>query len=103
MLRHYDQHQGGVRVYTRKLLRALLDLRSGHEFVLLYRDPPLVGTYAGEPSVEEVALAGRSVVSWYQLAVPAAVDRHRIVVLLMLRQPLPPTLFPSTTPLYVSP
>ena len=40
MLRHYDQHQGGVRVYTRKLLRAMFDLRSEHEFVLLYRDPP---------------------------------------------------------------
>ena len=49
MLRHYDQHQGGVRVYTRKLLRAMLDLRSGHEFVFLYRSPSLVGTYAAKP------------------------------------------------------
>jgi glycosyltransferase involved in cell wall biosynthesis len=81
MLRHYDQHQGGVRVHTRRLLRALLDLRSGHEFILLYRDPALVGTYAGESSVEEVAPPGRFVASWEQLAVPAAVDRHRIDVL----------------------
>ncbi len=89
MLRHYDQHQGGVRVYTRRLLRALLDLRSGHEFVLLYRDPALVGTYGGEPSVEEVALPGRSVVSWDQLAVPAAVDRHRIDVLFNPKYSIP--------------
>jgi glycosyltransferase involved in cell wall biosynthesis len=81
MLRHYDQHQGGVRVYTRKLLRALLDLRSGHELVLLYRDPALIGTYAGEPGVTEAAFPARSVVTWDQLAVPAAVRRHRIDVL----------------------
>ena len=81
MLRHYDQHQGGVRVYTRKLLRAMLDLRSGHSFVLLYRDPALLGTYAEEPGVEEVTLPARSVFQWDQLAVPRAVARHRIDVL----------------------
>ena len=91
MLRHYDQHQGGVRVYTRKLLRAMLDLGSGHEFVLLYRNPALVGTYADEPSVEEAALAGRSVVSWDQLAVPAAVARHRIDVLFNPKYSIPLT------------
>ena len=81
MLRHYDQHHGGVRVYTRKLLRAMLDLRSGHEFVLLYRDPALVGTYGGEPGVTEVAYPARTVVGWDQLAVPSAVRRHNIDVL----------------------
>ena len=45
MLRHYDQHGGGVRVYTQRLLSALLQLRSGHEFVFFYRNPALVGTY----------------------------------------------------------
>ena len=89
MLRHYDQHQGGVRVYTRRLLRALLDLRSGHEFILLYRDPALLGTYGSEPSVEEVALPGRSVVTWDQLAVPAAIDRHRVDVLFNPKYSIP--------------
>jgi glycosyltransferase involved in cell wall biosynthesis len=89
MLRHYDQHHGGVRVYTRKLLRALLDLRSGHEFVLLYRSPDLVGTYGGEPGVEEVALPARSVIAWDQLAVPAAVQRHGIDVLFNPKYSIP--------------
>jgi glycosyltransferase involved in cell wall biosynthesis len=89
MLRHYDQHQGGVRVYTRKLLRAMLDLRSGHEFVFLYRDPALVGSYPDDASVEEVALPGRSVVTWDQLAVPAAVDRHGIDVLFNPKYSIP--------------
>ena len=89
MLRHYDQHQGGVRVYTRKLLQALFELRSGHEFVLLYRDPALVGTHAGEPGVEEVALSARSFLTWDQCAVPAAVRRYGIDVLFNPKYSIP--------------
>ena len=89
MLRHYDQHQGGVRVYTRKLLRAMLDLRSAHRFVLLYRDPALLGTYGDEPNVEEAALAARSVIEWDQLAVPRAVERERIDVLFHPKYSIP--------------
>ena len=75
MLRHYDQHGGGVRVYTQRLLQALLELRTGHEFVFLYRNPALIGTYAAHAEVQEVALPGRSVLSWDQVAVPSAVRR----------------------------
>jgi glycosyltransferase involved in cell wall biosynthesis len=81
MLRHYDQHGGGVKVYTERLLRALLDLRSGHELVFLYRNPSLVGSYRNEAGVEEVALPARSVLTWDQVAVPAAVRRHGIDLL----------------------
>jgi glycosyltransferase involved in cell wall biosynthesis len=81
MLRHYDQHMGGVRVYTRKLLQALLDLRTGHEFVLLYRNPALLGTHASDPQVEEVALRARSFVGWDQVAVPSAIRKHGIELL----------------------
>ncbi len=89
MLRHYDQHQGGVRVYTRKLLRALLDLDSGHEFVLLYRSPALLGTYASDSAAEEVALPARSFLGWDQVAVPAAVKRHGIHVLFNPKYSIP--------------
>jgi glycosyltransferase involved in cell wall biosynthesis len=89
MLRHYDQHQGGVRVYTRRLLRSLLELRSGHEFVLLYRDPALVGTYRAEPGVQEIALPARSVFQWDQLAVPRAVALHGIDVLFNPKYSIP--------------
>jgi glycosyltransferase involved in cell wall biosynthesis len=89
MLRHYDQHGGGVKVYTRRLLRALLDLRSEHEFVLLYRNPALVGTYRGEPGVEEVAFSARSFLGWDQVAVPAAVRRHGIDLLFNPKYSIP--------------
>jgi glycosyltransferase involved in cell wall biosynthesis len=89
MLRHYDQHGGGVRIYTQRLLRAMLDLRSRHEFVLLYKNPALIGTYSGEPSVVEVALPGRSVLSWDQIAVPEAVERHGIDLLFNPKYSIP--------------
>jgi len=81
MLRHYDQHGGGVKVYTERLLHALLELRSGHEFVFLYRNPALVGTYGDQAAVKEVALPARSVLTWDQLAVPGAVRRYGIDLL----------------------
>jgi glycosyltransferase involved in cell wall biosynthesis len=81
MLRHYDQHGGGVKVYTQKLLRALLDLRSKHEFVFLYKNASLVGTYRNEAAVQEVAIPAGSVLTWDQIAVPAAVRRYGIELL----------------------
>jgi glycosyltransferase involved in cell wall biosynthesis len=91
MLRHYDQHGGGVKVYTQRLLRALFDLGSDHEFVLLYRNPSLLGTYGDERGVEEVAIPGRSVLGWDQIAVPKAVRRHRIDLLYNPKYSIPLT------------
>jgi glycosyltransferase involved in cell wall biosynthesis len=81
MLRHFDQHGGGVRVYTHQLLRALLDLNSSHEFVFLYKNPALLGTYAKEPQVTEIAVPSPHVLWWDQLAIPKLVRRHGIDVL----------------------
>jgi glycosyltransferase involved in cell wall biosynthesis len=89
MLRHYDQHMGGVRVYTRKLLQSILELRSGHEFVFLYRKPSLLGTHASDPQVEEVALPARSFLGWDQVAVPRAVRRHGIDLLFNPKYSIP--------------
>src|ERR687891_481562 len=89
MLRHYDQHMGGVRVYTHKLLQALLELRSGHEFVLLYRNPALAGTHAADSQVEEVVLPARTFLTWDQVAVPGAVRRHRIDLLFNPKYSIP--------------
>jgi glycosyltransferase involved in cell wall biosynthesis len=89
MLRHYDQHGGGVRVYTRKLLEAVLQLRTSHEFVFLYRNPALIGTYAASSQVQEVALSARSVMSWDQVAVPAAVRRFGIELLFNPKYSIP--------------
>jgi|SRR5579864_2328525 glycosyltransferase involved in cell wall biosynthesis len=80
MLRHYDQHGGGVRVYTRALLDYLIKNPAGHELVLFFRNPALLGTYRA-PHVEEVCVTGRSVLTWDQLGLPRALRRHGIDVL----------------------
>jgi glycosyltransferase involved in cell wall biosynthesis len=81
MLRHYDQHGGGVRVYTRELLRAMIDAGSGHEFVFLYKNPALLGSYKADPAVTEVALNAKNIIWWDQVEVPKAVRRYGIDVL----------------------
>jgi glycosyltransferase involved in cell wall biosynthesis len=89
MLRHYDQHGGGVRVYTHQILRALLDLNAPHEFVFLYKNPKLVGTYGNDARVTEVALSGENILWWDQVAVPRAIAQHGIEVLYNPKYSLP--------------
>jgi hypothetical protein len=36
MLRHYEQQEGGVKVYTGKLLPLLFTMGSQHRYVLMY-------------------------------------------------------------------
>ena len=89
MLRHFDQHGGGVRVYTHQLLRALLHLNSPHEFVFLYKNPSLLGTYAQEPNVTEIAAPSPHVLWWDQLEIPKLVRRHGIELLYNLKYSIP--------------
>jgi O-antigen biosynthesis alpha-1,2-mannosyltransferase len=89
MLRHYDQHGGGVRVYTHQILRALLGLNAPHEFVFLYKNRNLVGTYGNDARVTEVALSGENILWWDQVAVPRAIATHGIDVLYNPKYSLP--------------
>jgi glycosyltransferase involved in cell wall biosynthesis len=78
MLRHYEQHKGGVKVYTKTLLPLLFTLGSQHKYVLMYQNPKLLGTYADYANVEEAALRIPGTVTWDQLAVPWIARRHRV-------------------------
>jgi glycosyltransferase involved in cell wall biosynthesis len=80
MLRHYDQHGGGVRVYTKALLDYLISHPAGHEYVLFFRNPALLGTYRA-PHVTEVCVGGRSVLTWDQVGLPRALRRHGVDLL----------------------
>jgi glycosyltransferase involved in cell wall biosynthesis len=55
MLRHYDQHGGGVRVYTQNLLHELAKLDTEHEFVLVYRNPDHLGSHGNGTGLREVS------------------------------------------------
>jgi glycosyltransferase involved in cell wall biosynthesis len=78
MLRHYEQQEGGVKVYTKKLLPLLLSMGSRHTYVLMYQNPKLKGTYASFPNVEEVASALPGTVLWDQVAVPWIARKKRL-------------------------
>ena len=89
MLRHYDQHGGGVKVYTRQLLDAMLEKSTSHEFVFLFNSPLLIGTYRSYPQVQEVAVQGKSVLWWDQVGVPLAVRKYGINMLFNPKYSIP--------------
>ncbi len=81
LLRHYNQHGGGVWVYTRNIVSWLLDLDTEDEFVFFYREPELLGTYADHPNVREVVVRAPHRLLWDQSAVVRAAERESVNVL----------------------
>lgn len=80
MLRHLDQHQGGVMVYTKNLLRTLFAINTEHEFVLMYQNPAHIGTYAGH-NVREIAVPMPTRFGWDQMAVRLMEKREKFDIL----------------------
>jgi glycosyltransferase involved in cell wall biosynthesis len=78
MLRHYEQQEGGVKVYTKKLLPLLFSMAPQHRYVLIYQNPKLVGTYAQYDNVEETAVGLPGTVLWDQVAVPWVAHRKQL-------------------------
>jgi glycosyltransferase involved in cell wall biosynthesis len=78
MLRHYEQHEGGVKLYTKTILPLLFTLGQQHKYVLMYQNPKLIGTYSSYPNVEEVALSMPVTVLWDQIAVPWIAKRKKL-------------------------
>jgi glycosyltransferase involved in cell wall biosynthesis len=89
MLRHFDQHEGGVKVYTREVVRSLIELNRKHEIVLLFRSPQRLGTYKDVAGVQEVLLEGGSILYWDQIKVPRAVRDYGIDVLFNPKYSIP--------------
>ncbi len=81
MLRHYEQQNTGVRVYTRNLLPILFRRAPQHQFVLMYQNAALIGTYRGYPNVKEIAIDLPGSVAWDQIGVPWRAFREDIDVL----------------------
>ena len=89
MLRHFDQHEGGVKVYTREIVRSMIELNRQHEIVLLFRNRQRLGTYQGVDGVREVLLEGGSILYWDQIKVPRAVRKFGIDVLFNPKYSIP--------------
>jgi O-antigen biosynthesis alpha-1,2-mannosyltransferase len=78
MLRHFEQKEGGVKVYTRSLLPRLFSLGAAHQFILIYQNPALVGTYGDYPNVEETSLTLPGSVLWDQVGIPRIAARQKL-------------------------
>lgn len=89
MLRHADQHGGGVMVYTRNLLDHLLSLPGGHEFVLLYHHGNHLDDYRHLPNVSATAMAMPTRLLWDQLAARSLARRHGLDLIFNPKYSLP--------------
>ena len=81
LLRHYEQHPGGVMNYTFNLLDLLLQMGKDHEFVLIYKNPALIGNYKKFPNVLKIAYRAPNLLFWDQLVVPWIERREKFDVL----------------------
>jgi glycosyltransferase involved in cell wall biosynthesis len=88
MLRTLDEH-GGISVYTRNLVKALMDQGADHDYLLLYRSAHHVGTFGQHDRVSEHVLPGRSKAAWDQFTVPRACRRLNADVVLNPKFTLP--------------
>lgn len=89
MLRHMDQHGGGVIVYTKSLLPALFDLETNHEFILIYQNPDHLGTYRHFEQVREIAVATPTKILWDQLGVRRVEKRQKLDIIFNPKYSIP--------------
>ena len=75
MLRHIDQNDGGVKVYSRELVRSLVKQNTKHDIFLLYRNRARMGSFGVTTGTQEVLLEGGSILQWDQMKVPLAVRK----------------------------
>ena len=80
MLRSIDE-KGGVGVYTRNIVKELLEIDRKNEYVLFYANPTNLGAFAYHQNVTEHWVRGSNKAYWDQIAIPRACRREGIDVL----------------------
>jgi glycosyltransferase involved in cell wall biosynthesis len=74
MLRAYDR-PGGIGIYSRNIVRHLLQLDRENQYLLLYNRPEHLGTYGHLANVSELALPRANQLVWDQVLAPRALRR----------------------------
>lgn len=77
MLRPYDE-KGGIGVYTRNLVRELLEIDGENQYFFYYKNPELVGTHSDRANVTERYVRTKNKILWDQIAIPRAARRDRV-------------------------
>lgn len=81
MLRTFDE-KGGIGVYSRNLVHELLSIDQTNQYVLFYRRPEHLGSYAHRVNVVERWVCGTNKAIWDQIAIPYACWREGVDVVL---------------------
>ena len=98
MLRHIDE-LGGVVVYTRNIIENLLKIDSENDYIFIYNDPSLIGTYSKYKNVEEVVVNIQNKLLWDQVGVPRLVKTEKIDIIFNPKLSIP--LFASCKRVFV--
>jgi glycosyltransferase involved in cell wall biosynthesis len=80
MLRTLDE-LGGIGMYTRYLIRELLELDKKNHYFLFYRNPENLGRFADRINVKEINIRPYNKILWDQVGVPLACLREKIDII----------------------
>ena len=80
MLRSIDE-KGGVGVYTRNIVKELLQIDQKNEYMLFYAHPSYLGSFSRHSHVTERWVKGSNNAYWDQIAIPYACRKEKIDVL----------------------
>ena len=80
MLRSIDE-KGGVGVYTRNIVKELLQLDAKNDYVLFYANRSNIGLFAHHPNVAEHWVKGSNKAYWDQVMIPLACRKEKIDVI----------------------
>jgi glycosyltransferase involved in cell wall biosynthesis len=80
MLRSIDE-KGGVGVYTRNIVKELLQLDKDNEYFLFYASPSNPGLFSQCENVREFWVKSRNKAIWDQVSIPAACRRDRVDII----------------------
>ena len=73
--------KGGIGVYSRNLLEAMLSMDSGHEYILFYQSKAHMGQFNGYKAVKELYVPAPGKWLWDQLAIPRYAAKEKVDVL----------------------
>ena len=80
MLRHLNE-LGGIVVYTKNIIENLFQIDKDNQYVLIYDNDALIGTYASYPNVSEVVLKISNKLLWDQYGVPKVIKKEKIDII----------------------
>ena len=77
MLRAYDR-KGGIGIYSRNIVKHLLEYDKINHYVLFYNNESHLGTYGNIFNVDEVYVPGKNVLVWDQISIPRLIKKWNI-------------------------